>query len=93
MRLIPSLLLATTLLTAGTALPTMAQTTPDAELRPFCADRPGKGTPTCILDVGRWQAEVGLVDGARQTDSFSRAESWAYGDLFVRYGLTPLTEL
>lgn len=93
MRLIKSLLLATTLLTAGAAVPALAQTTPDADLRPFCADRPGKGTPTCILDVGRWQAEVGLVDGARQSDDAFKAESWAYGDLFFRYGLTPTTEL
>lgn len=77
---------------AATA-PATAQTAPGAELREFCADRPGKGTPTCILDVGRWQAEVGLVDGARQSDDAFRVESWAYGDLFFRYGLTPTTEL
>ena len=93
MRLIQPMLLATTLLTAGAAAPAMAQTTLDADLRPFCADRPGKGTPTCILDVGHWQAEVGLVDGARQSDDAFKAESWAYGDLFFRYGLTPTTEL
>ncbi len=81
------------LATLGVATPTLAQTTPDAELRPFCADRPGKGTPTCILDVGHWQAEVGLIDGARQSDDAVKAESWAYGDLFFRYGLTSLTEL
>nr|WP_303695577.1 transporter [Brevundimonas subvibrioides] len=76
-----------------TVMPAAAQTVPDADLRPFCADRPGKGTPTCILDVGHWQAEVGLIDGARQTDNASRAESWAYGDLFFRYGVTPTTEI
>lgn len=72
------------------AAPAMAQ---DSGLRDFCADRPGKGTPTCILDVGHWQAEIGLVDGARQSDDATKAESWAYGDTFIRYGLTPLTEL
>ncbi|MBX9615503.1 MAG: transporter [Caulobacteraceae bacterium] len=75
---------------AGAASAATAQQTGE---RPFCADRPGKGTPTCILDVGRWQAEVGLVDGARQSDAGSRLESEAWGDLFLRYGLTPLTEL
>lgn len=87
------LLVASALLTTGTAAPAFAQTVRDADLRPFCADRPGKGTPTCILDVGHWQTEVGLVDGARQTDNASRAESWAYGDLFLRYGVTPTTEI
>lgn len=75
---------------AGAASSATAQQTDE---RPFCADRPGKGTPTCILDVGRWQAEVGLIDGARQSDDAARAESWAWGDLFVRYGLTPVTEI
>lgn len=64
-----------------------------AQERDFCADRPGKGTPTCILDVGRWQVELGLLDYARQDDAGARAESWAVGDAFVRYGLTPLTEV
>ncbi|WGM30950.1 transporter [Brevundimonas sp. NIBR11] len=85
MHALPFLLIASALFAA----PAVAQ---DASLRPFCADRPGKGTPTCILDVGRWQAEVGLVDGARQSDQGVKAESWAYGDLFLRYGLTPRTE-
>lgn len=93
MHAFPPLLAAATLLIAGAAAPAWGQSTPDADLRPFCADRPGKGTPTCILDVGRWQAEVGLIDGARQTDGASKAESRAYGDLFLRYGLTPLTEI
>ncbi|MGV3577438.1 transporter [Brevundimonas sp.] len=79
-------------ISCATTAPALAQTA-DADLRPFCADRPGKGTPTCILDVGRWQAEVGLIDGARQSDDATKAESWAYGDLFFRYGLTPTTEL
>lgn len=64
-----------------------------APLRDFCADRPGKGTPTCILDIGHWQVELGLFDGARQHDDATRTQSWAYGDTFVRYGLTPLTEI
>ena len=29
---------------------------------PICADRPGKGTGTCIVPAGRWQVETGLVD-------------------------------
>jgi hypothetical protein len=27
-------------------------------LRDFCPDRPGKGTPPCILDKGHIQAEM-----------------------------------
>ena len=93
MRVTQFLLVIPAVLTLIDATQAMAQTVPDADLRPFCADRPGKGTPTCILDVGHWQAEVGLIDGAHQSDDASRAESWAYGDLFFRYGLTPTTEI
>ena len=80
MRVTQFLLVIPALLTLVDATQAMAQTVPDADLRPFCADRPGKGTPTCILDVGHWQVEVGLIDGARQSDDASKAESWAYGD-------------
>ncbi len=62
-------------------------------LRDFCADRPGKGTPTCILDQGHWQVELGLVDGARFRDDASRAESWGVGDVWLRYGLSSRTEI
>ena len=87
-------LLTTTLAAAcvlGFAAPAFAQdvaSQPEA-LRDFCANRPGKGTPTCILDQGHFQFEVRLVDGARQRDDAFKVESWGYGDTFVRYGLTP----
>lgn len=64
-----------------------------AQEREFCADRPGKGTPTCILDQGRFQLELGLYDGAWQDDGVTDAESWSTGDLLVRYGLTRTTEI
>lgn len=91
-------LLTTTLAAAcvlSFAAPAFAQTIapPTEALRDFCADRPGKGTPTCILDQGHVQLEVGLFDGARQRDDDFKVESWGYGDAFVRYGLTPLTEI
>ena len=70
----------------------LAQSQPEAE-RDFCADRPGKGTPTCILDQSRWQVELGLFDAARQIDGATKTDTWDAGDLFVRYGLTGLTEL
>lgn len=85
------LLAATALLGLTTTAPAFAQ--PSEPLRDFCADRPGKGTPTCILDVGHWQVELGLFDGARQHDDAFKVESWDAADTFVRYGLTETTEL
>lgn len=72
------------------AAPVVAQ---EAAPRDFCADRPGKGTPSCILDKGRWQVELGAFNVARQTSSDERSQSWNTGDLFVRYGATDLTEV
>jgi hypothetical protein len=71
------------------AAPAMAQEAP----RDFCAARPGKGSPTCILDQGRWQLELGLIDFSRQTDVSSRTTDWAAGDVLIRHGITPTTEL
>lgn len=78
------------LLSLSFAAPAAAE---EASLRDFCADRPGKGTPTCILDQGHWQVELGLFDGARQTTPDTRVDSLAYGDAFLRYGLNGNTEL
>lgn len=74
------------------AAPAMAEHY-DYGLRDFCADRPGKGTPTCILDQGHWQVELGLFDGGWQkTDDF-KVESLAYGDTFIRYGVDGQNEI
>ncbi|CAN5349622.1 transporter [soil metagenome] len=84
------------LLTLGLAAPALAGDAAGdgtGSLRDFCADRPGKGTPTCILDQGHWQVELGLIDGALQRDAATKVEAYGYGDTFVRYGLTETTEL
>lgn len=67
--------------------------TAQAQERDFCAARPGKGAPACILDAGRWQVELGLVDFARQTDSAGRSTTWTAGDMLIRRGVGPATEL
>lgn len=85
------LLLATLAVSMAGAVPAMAQT--DDALRDFCADRPGKGTPTCILDQGHWQVELGLFDGGWQKTDASKVESLAFGDAFIRYGLDGLNEI
>lgn len=71
--------------------PALAQS--PAPEREFCAARPGKGTPTCILDQGRWQLELGLVDFARRRDDQTRTTDWAAGDIFIRHGVSPTTEI
>lgn len=72
------------LLAAG---PALAQ---DGE-REFCADRPGKGAPTCTLEPGRFQAEGGVAWGH---DDHGAVETWEtdYGALTLRWGLTERME-
>ena len=86
-----SLGLATFAVVMSAVIPVSAQEA--SGLRDFCADRPGKGTPTCILDQGHWQLELGLFDGARQRDQATRSESWSSGDVWLRYGLSSRTEV
>ncbi|MCI3133507.1 transporter [Phenylobacterium aquaticum] len=60
--------------------------------RALCANRPGKGSPPCVLDQGRFQVEVSGVDYTRDRTAGVTTESTLIGDLGLRYGLTPTLE-
>ena len=62
------------------------------ELRDFCAERPGKGTPPCILDKGRIQAEVGLADAVIERGHGARGVTYAISAAEFRMGLTTRLE-
>lgn len=61
-------------------------------LRDFCADRPGKGSPSCVVDVGVFQAELGIVDASFQRSGPGSSDTYALGELELRRGLTPTME-
>ncbi len=63
------------------------------DLRDFCADRPGKGTPPCTLDAGHIQVEMSLVDITHDRSSDAQTDTTVVGDLLVRAGITDMTEL
>ena len=63
------------------------------DLRDFCADRPGKGTPPCILDSGHIQTEISLVDFTRDRSPYALSNTILIGDLLLRAGVTDATEL
>lgn len=63
-----------------------------SSLRDFCADRPGKGSPPCVIDVGVFQAEMGAVDASFQRSGPGSSETYAVGALELRLGLTPNLE-
>jgi hypothetical protein len=61
--------------------------------RDFCADRPGKDTPACVLDSGRFQLETSLVDQTRDRQAGVTIDTTDLADLELRFGVTPTTEL
>lgn len=62
------------------------------ELRDFCSDRPGLGTPTCIMDRGHLMVETGIADWSHDSNDGLRSDSVALGAVLLRYGLTDTLE-
>jgi len=82
----PIFLLAALALTL--ALPAWADQT-DA----ICSDRPGKGTSACTVEEGRWQAELGLWDGAFQHRGGVTTSATNAGNLLLKYGVSSSVDL
>jgi hypothetical protein len=85
MRPITGLLVIGALLAAGAAQAQEAA-------RDFCADRPGKGSPPCVLDAGRFQAELGLADRAWTRGGGTSSDDTTFGTLELRLGLSDRVE-
>src|SRR5665213_2471231 len=64
----------------------------DAGLRDFCAERPGRATPTCIVDQGHLMLEVDVLDLTRNRDAGLTQESLTAFSPHLRFGLTPTLE-
>lgn len=64
-----------------------------ADLRDFCAERPGKATPPCILDAGHLQLETGLADAVFARGRAGHEDLYALGASELRFGLTRRTEV
>lgn len=64
-----------------------------AELREYCPDRPGIGTPSCIIDRGHVSVELGLADWTLDRSAAARDDQMFFGDLLIRYGLGDSTEV
>lgn len=63
-----------------------------AQERDFCPDRPGKGSPPCVLDKGRFQVEVSGVDATLGRSDGVSTHDLAYGGLELRLGLASAVE-
>jgi len=62
------------------------------ELRDFCPDRPGLGTPACTMDSGHFDVELGIADWTLDKTPDSRTDIVEAGQLLVRIGLTDSLE-
>lgn len=61
-------------------------------LRDFCADRPGRATPPCILDAGHTQLEAALADAVFLRSGGAHETLTAYGAAELRHGFTSMLE-
>lgn len=61
-------------------------------LRDLCTDRPGLGTPACIVDRGHLIVETGLVDWTHTSDPTTRTDTVTFTNPLFRYGLTDTLE-
>ena len=84
------MLLRPVILFAALAIGTPALATDERDL---CPDRPGLGTPTCTVDAGKLVLELGLADWTLDRSPDGRTDSWAFGDILLRAGLTPSLEV
>jgi hypothetical protein len=91
MNLAAPLLIAAALFVAP---PAQAQTAaPTDGLRDFCAQRPGKATPPCIVDIGHLQVETGLVDAVFQHSGGVHDDAYTLGATELRLGVSRRVEL
>jgi len=75
------------------ALVALAFLTTAARAQDLCADRPGKGTPACVVDRSTAQVETSLADWSRTDDSGTREDDLLFGDTLVKYGIGNGVEL
>jgi hypothetical protein len=91
MNLAAPLLLAAALVIAR---PAQAQSEAASDgLRDFCAQRPGKATPPCIVDAGHLQVETGLADAVFQRSGGVHEAAYALGATELRLGVSRRVEL
>jgi hypothetical protein len=81
------------LLVAGlAAAPMAARAEEPGALRDFCAERPGRATPSCIVDPGHWMVEVDAYDVVRSRDAGVIERVTTALSPHIRLGLTSIIE-
>ena len=63
------------------------------DLRDFCAERPGKATPPCIVDRGHLMLEIGLADAVFARGAGMHEDTYTFGATELRLGVSRRVEL
>jgi hypothetical protein len=79
-------------LAALSASPLTALAAP-GDLRPFCPDRPGKGTSPCTLDPGHFQIEIDAYDTTTRRSGGASNRVTVIGNPTIKYGLTDTVDI
>src|SRR5262249_43482186 len=74
--------------TADTSNYSLFDPVPDDQLRPFCTDRPTKGTGPCTVDAGHLQIESDIFNATLQNSDDVVTDTYLYTNPNVRLGLT-----
>jgi len=74
--------------TAMALLTVLTASAAQAEDKPICPDRPGRGTSACTLDQGRAQIELGLFDDSFQHRSGATTDTDNAGSLLAKWGVS-----
>jgi len=82
-----------TALLAAVLLSLSAGAAAAGDLRDFCAERPGKATPPCILDQGHLQLETGLADAVLVRGRAGHEDTYSLGASELRFGVARRTEI
>lgn len=64
-----------------------------ADMRDYCPDRPGLGTPACTIDPGHGSVEVGMADWTLDRTATERTDTLLLGDVLIRYGISDHAEV
>ena len=64
-----------------------------AQDSPLCSDRPGKASPTCVMQPGRLQIETSLIDWTHDLRDGARSDNLLFGDSLLKYGVGYETEV
>jgi Putative MetA-pathway of phenol degradation len=66
---------------------------PDSDLRPFCTDRPTKGTGVCTVDAGHVQIESDIFNATFDRQDGVTTDTYVYTDPTIKLGITDDTDV